>query len=279
MRFVGTNNTKKDGSKGAMQFRLVGILAALVVASCETGSSSLQFASPAPKSQAPQVEVLPPASLRLIRDASISRQHYAVEGLDLPSEGIEVTLSCRVDRTNGRPWLCVVPDRSPPLDVRLAAAAQRRIDEMWFDSSLLRPEDTSRAMADITVRLSPNDRRVLSPPANVRPQSDVIWKRQPSEEAIESALWTPWRTGIETNHIEARMRCQIQTDLSVICADLRLIPDKVAPTQVSALRLGADYISAEKLADGSPAESAWVEIAVAADEPPIAIAAPPPRRQ
>jgi hypothetical protein len=260
-----------------MKLRSASILAALAVASCASATPAPPIAATPSRPQPPQVEMLPPASLRLVQDASISERHYAIGGVDLPAEGLDITLTCRINRERGNPYICLPPDNGPLLNLREVATADRRISQMRYDTSLLEPGKKTTAVTNITVHLSPKDRRVLAPPAQVRPASDARWERQPNEDAIEGALWTVWRRGIETNHLEARMRCEIQTDLSVICADVRVIPDNVSPSQLNALILGTYYRSEARLADGSPAAGAWIEINVAADEPPILVA-PAPRR-
>lgn len=261
-----------------MKIRHATILAALAVASCTSAAPAApQAGTKPPRPRAPLTEVLPLSSLRLVQDASISERHYAIVGFDLPAEGLDVTLTCEMNRERGYPYFCMPPRDGPRLQMREVAAANSRISAMRYDTALLEPGKKVMATANITVHLSPRDRRVLQPPAQVRPAGDARWERQPGEDAIKSALWTVWRRGIETDHLEARMRCEIQTDLSVICADVRVIPDSVSPSQLNALSLGSYYRSEARLADGSPAAGAWIEIAVAADEPPVLLA--PPRRQ
>src|SRR5262245_33743245 len=140
--------------------RFVSVLAALLVASCVASEPPGRYVSsykPPPKD-----EVIPFSSLRLVEDANISWQHYALEGVDdLPPEGIEVTQICRINRERGRLYICLLPDGASLMYVHHVAAADRRIAQMKFDMSRLPPPTGKVEVTNITVRLTPQDRREL----------------------------------------------------------------------------------------------------------------------
>lgn len=253
-------------------------LATLLTASCVTAEPP-ERASPKPIRTE---EAVPLSSLRLVKDTSISWRHYSISGVDLPAEGMSITLTCWINREAGRLFICLRSSDVPLIEARTLVAASDRAGQMHFDVSGLPPPKADVTVTDITIHLSPHDRVVLAPPASLRPEGDVRWARQPDRQAIERAMWPTWRARVGGERAEARMRCQIQTDLSVICADLRAIPEPV-DTSTFGMKLDTglapQYVSSPSLADGSPAAGAWVEIVVVSDAPPVTVArAPPPPR-
>jgi hypothetical protein len=266
-----------------MRNRLKGwaALATLLLASCETAEPP-ERAPPALRPLRTE-ESVPLSSLRLVKDASISWRHYSISGVDLPAEGMSIAQRCWINREAGRLYICARSSTVPPIEARTILAADNRIAQMHFDVSGLPPPTADVTVTDITIHLSPKDRVELTPPASLRPESDMKWVRQPDSAAIERALWPTWRARVGGERAEVRMRCQIQTDLSVICADLRAIPEPVDTTPFGMkldTRLATQYLSSLTLADGSPAAGAWVEIVVVSDAPPVTVprAPPPPPR-
>jgi hypothetical protein len=213
------------------------------------------------------------SSLRMT-EPSISVRHHSLDGVDVPAEGAEVTIRCAIDRKAGVVFLCANPDGETNLSP-LERAAVGRVRSMRLDERDIDPDNPVVIRTEMKVRLLPSERKTLSPPAKLRPESDVKWAKAPTPKGVEMTLWPTRR--FEAPRIEAKLRCQIQTDLSVICVDQRVTPATVDAAQIEGLRLAQDYKAEARLADGSPAAGAWVEITMAADKPPIptVVVAPP----
>jgi hypothetical protein len=164
---------------------------------------------------APPWETLPFDPSLFVRQPSIAVKHMSLEGVTLPKPTVAVDFACLIDRHSG------MLSCSSKADVKgnegVIAAALRRTLAMQVDATRLDPDDPLPVRMDLTVTLDEKDRRPIdflnAPRVHL---SDLEWAQQPTAEEAQAAY--PKSLLERGMGAKVSVTCQVQSDLSVVCA-------------------------------------------------------------
>jgi hypothetical protein len=194
--------------------------------------------------------------------------------LELPPEGIEVRVRCRVLRRSGRPTECRARG-APPM---IAEVALRRAQLFVFDTEALagkpvREGELSPVLRKISVeiveRIAPADRRdTRFGSTEPVPMGEIVFAALPSLD-IAGSLY-PTQALRRDAWARVRLSCQVQQDRRLFCIGPRVtetnwdeMPDSVrAEFELGALATASSATLAPTLGDGSDSAGAVVTLGV-----------------
>lgn len=201
--------------------------------------------------------------VRVLQSAPAGYRHAVLAGVDLPTSGLDVTLTCSY-RMGGEGWGRCRPSDGfePGEDVSGArSAAARQMGWTRIDMSKLsafRPVDF---VSEAKVHLSPADRLDLQPPprGDAAYVTNVVWDYKPPADAVareypDRAL----RLGMTGS---ATVACRVLEDLSPACVTVS-VSDPEYGFETSAPRIMGLSRVAPKLTDGRPAVGVWIRTRV-----------------
>ncbi len=201
-----------------------------------------------------------PDILVVVETPGIGVVHHSLDGLDLPSDAIEVELTCHVERRTGRPTFCL-DLTTALLDGKVSTlvyglAADRRARKLRFDPALLEQSGESLRVP-VTVRLSPADRVAAVRSGPLRPADDVEWRRKPEDQEIGRTINLG---AAPPQEFDVLVGCQIQSDGSLVCTEARAVPESVDVAKLQPEKIGSLFHAGPTLKDGSPSAGVWVEL-------------------
>lgn len=164
---------------------------------------------------APAWETLTYAPSLLARQPSIAIKHMSLDGVTLPANAVDVDLTCSVDRHTGALECAGNAEQAP--DDKILAAALRRALMIRVDTTKLDPDNPWSLRMDFKVALVQSDRRAIDfLEAPVSRIGDIEWVEQPTAQDLDAA----YPKGLQSAGVEALvgLTCQIQSDLSLLCA-------------------------------------------------------------
>jgi hypothetical protein len=216
---------------------------------------------------APAWETLTFAPSLLVRQPSIAIKHMSLEGVTLPASTVDVDLTCRVDRHTGA--LDCASNSVPAPNEKILEAALRRALTMRVDTTKLDPDNPWALRMDFKVTLAQSERRAVDfLQAPLARMSDFEWVEQPTAQDLDAA----YPKGLQSAGVEAlvALTCQVQSDLSLLCAATDPEPAGGDPKTLDAHRklawasvaVMSLYQSAPTLRTGEPAIGAVVKTKV-----------------
>lgn len=172
---------------------------------------------PRPERETIAFEDLVPLRTPTIADRHASLEFMSAEELaSLPDEGIDISVDCIVRRQYGT-LLCLNPEEIQPEERELISAAQAQGRGYVFRTDSLQPESDIPLRTRLTVRLRASDRIDISRSVDepILPMREVRWARFPSRKWLAEEAEDQ-----EPGDVSIKAHCQLQSDGSVICADM-----------------------------------------------------------
>lgn len=155
---------------------------------------------------------------------------------------------------------------SAPVSADLAAAINRRGDHMAFDTGQLDPGNPVRLYANIDFHFARGQRLSVGSPVEPVSGGEVKWRSELDAVPIQTVIAAPSRNNYDTATVTAT--CQIQSDGSIVCVDLKVIPLNGAPSDAQTMaQFQADARSqlkyqraASTFKNGDSTAGKWVNI-------------------
>jgi hypothetical protein len=162
-----------------------------------------------------QTETIKFDSSMLTRQPSIALKHLSLEGVTLGAPAIEVDLYCDIRRETGL-LECSRAHRERAGD-EFVIAAIRRSRALRLDTANLEPDNAAPLRTNLTVVLARSERHTIDfLDAPRLTMTDVRWADQPTASDIEAVYPQDLlRQGMTAT---VALVCQIQADLSLLCA-------------------------------------------------------------
>jgi hypothetical protein len=215
---------------------------------------------------APPWETLPFDASLFVRQPSIAVKHMSLEGVTLAKPTVAVDFACGVDRHSG--MLGCSPKAAAHANESVVAAALRRTLAMQVDTARLDPDNPFPVRMDLTVELAQNEHRPIDFLGAPRvSMSDLVWTEQPTAQETQAAY--PKSMLEQGVGAKVGLTCQVQSDLSLLCAVTDPKPqgdakaaedyDKLAFASVAVMSL---YRAAPALKSGAPSAGAVIDTRV-----------------
>lgn len=218
------------------------------------------YEPPRPERETIAFEDLVPVRTPTIADRHASLRFMSAEQLaSLPEEGVDISVDCIVERQYGT-LLCLNPDEIRPEERELILAAQSQGGTYVFRTDTLQPESEISLRTRLTVRLRASDRidlsRLVDEP--ILPMREVRWTRFPNREWLAEQA-----EDLEPGDVSIKARCQLQSDGSVICADMAAERDGESYQSSGLESTGRQIVSliqaASELSDGARSAGRWFD--------------------
>lgn len=188
--------------------------------------------------------------------ASIGARHHSLDGVSPFTQPATVEATCEINRVTKRAAHCMTGGR----DARTFTLANDRLLRT-LTANVPHPEPALPTLiAKQTVTYSPSDRRpVGSKEALAARVVTASWARQPDGGELRTLY--PVNALISKINAEVTLRCQIQSDGSLICPEIVSTQTGLG-FEAAALSFALMYRAAPKLADGASSTGAWVDLEV-----------------
>jgi hypothetical protein len=234
----------------------------------------LALAAPAPLAAQAPIQISARSDVVKAEPGPSVRHALFPPSLELPPEGVEVRVRCRVLRRSGRPTECRARGAPP----HIASVALRRAQLFVFDTEALAGKpvhegELSPVLRKVSVefveRIAPADRRdTRFGSIEPLPMGELVYATLPSFD-IAGSLY-PAKALRRDAWARVRLSCQVQHDRRLFCIEPRVVetnwdgmPDSVREEfELGALAAASGTTLAPTLGDGSDSAGAVVTLGV-----------------
>jgi hypothetical protein len=200
--------------------------------------------------------MVPLSELPLVSGPSIGVRHHALDRLDLPESGVEISLNCALDSAAGRFVRCSTLAEAHSR-TREGTAARRIAMANRFDGAQVSQRYGGPVRSLVTVKLDPANRVHMT-----APRTDEIvpvqWAQPFSERAFESTI-SSTRLFLSKN-VMVHILCQIQSDFSATCLPASSEPEGINLSSADLYWIVSEMRAEPRLADGRPSAGQWTQI-------------------
>lgn len=182
----------------------------------------------------------------------------------IPAQGVEVPLICAVSRASGRITNCDQDQKSTPELAPYASAIERNYETASYDLGAVDKDDPLPVTIRFNGRIDASDRRPIDfLDAPRTPLKDLRWRGVTTAREWERL----YSADLQDKGLQASLTftCQIQSDYSVICGNIRAQDQDAAVAaafEPIVLHGMTGAYAAEKKADGASSVGAVFDYAV-----------------